>query len=322
MIEPMHGSATTTPEIRRAIQKSGRSIRYLAAQYGVNPKTIAKWKARDTVTDMPMGPRQARRKALSPTEEAACIAFRIQAMLPLDDCLYALQLMFPHLTRSNLHRLFQRQGIQRLPNAPARRFVSPADLRGPEIGHFYIGAADIRTGTGRANMFFSFDRTSKIAFAWLYDYAHPANGPDFLDALVAAVPYNVRSVLTGPSSQFTGQSTQDNDTAARDTDHPFEMACRNRQIHHELLAPDRSWSIDRIDTAQAQNRGNPRPEPGYESHDELREHFLAFFETYNFERRLKTLRGLTPFEFVCQCWADNPDEFRHDPHSYGRMLNG
>src|SRR5262249_29280759 len=42
-------------------------------------------------------------------------AFRKHTMLPLDDCLYALQATITHLTRSSLHRLFQRHEISRLP---------------------------------------------------------------------------------------------------------------------------------------------------------------------------------------------------------------
>ena len=312
----MHGSATTTPEIRQAIQTSGLSIRALAARYGVNPKTIVKWKTRFTVKDLPMGPQTARTKALSPTEEATCIAFRIQAMLPLDDCLYALQLMFPHLTRSTLHRLFQRHGIQRLPGEPPRHAKTRLTVQTDEIGHFYIDAADIRTGNGRANMFFAFDRTSKIALARLYDSPRPANGSAFLDALVNAVPYTIRSVLTGAGKQFTVNQASSSEIRAI---HPFDEACRNRQITHDLLPPDQPWNIGQINAVKPPVSGVPA---SYESHDELREHFLAFFETYNFDRRLKTLRGLTPFEFVCQCWTEDPDIFRHDPRRYGRMLTG
>ena len=32
----------------------------------------------------------------------------------------------------------------------------------------------------------------------------------------------------------------------------------------------------------------------YETHDQLTQHFSAFVAAYNFARRLKTLRGLTP----------------------------
>jgi hypothetical protein len=41
--------------------------------------------------------------------------------LPLDDCLYALQATVPHLTRSSLHRLFERHDISRLPQAEGAR---------------------------------------------------------------------------------------------------------------------------------------------------------------------------------------------------------
>ena len=43
----LHGSATTTEAVRRAIQHSQESLRGLAKRYGVNPKTIAKWRSAD-----------------------------------------------------------------------------------------------------------------------------------------------------------------------------------------------------------------------------------------------------------------------------------
>ena len=46
----LHGSATTTEAVRRAIQHGQESLRGLAKRYGVNRKTIAKWKARSSVS--------------------------------------------------------------------------------------------------------------------------------------------------------------------------------------------------------------------------------------------------------------------------------
>ena len=46
MGQVLHGSASPTEAVRRAIQHSRESLRALAKRYGVNPKTIAKWKAR------------------------------------------------------------------------------------------------------------------------------------------------------------------------------------------------------------------------------------------------------------------------------------
>ncbi len=41
----------------------------------------------------------------------------------------------------------------------------------------------------------------------------------------------------------------------------------------------------------------------YDSHEQLRRHLDDFVIAYNFARRLKTLRGLTPYEFICKAWA-------------------
>ena len=101
---------------RRAIQHSQESLRVLAKRHGINQKTVAKWKKRTTVKDLPTGPKDAHSTVLSIEEEAIIVVFRKHTLLPLDDCLYALQATIPHLTRSSLHRCLQRHGISRLPD--------------------------------------------------------------------------------------------------------------------------------------------------------------------------------------------------------------
>ncbi len=112
----LHGSATTTEAVRRAIQHSQESLRALAKRYGINQKTVAKWKNRGSVADLPTGPKEPRSTVLSVEDEAVIVAFRRYTLLPLDDCLYALQPTIPHLTWSSLHRCLQRHGISRLPD--------------------------------------------------------------------------------------------------------------------------------------------------------------------------------------------------------------
>ncbi|TCK19681.1 hypothetical protein EV667_4130 [Ancylobacter aquaticus] len=129
MGQVLHGSATTTEAVRRAIQHRQESLRALAKRYGINQKTVAKWKKRTSVADLPTGPREPTSTVLSIEEEAIIIAFRRHTLLPLDDCLYALQATIPHLTRSSLHRCLQRHGVSRLPEVegdkePKRRFKS------------------------------------------------------------------------------------------------------------------------------------------------------------------------------------------------------
>jgi hypothetical protein len=60
----------TRREPRRAIQHSQERLRALAKRYGINQKTVAKWKKRTAVKDLPTGPEDAHSTVLSIEEEA------------------------------------------------------------------------------------------------------------------------------------------------------------------------------------------------------------------------------------------------------------
>ncbi|BAV66274.1 IS3 family transposase [Sphingobium cloacae] len=173
-----HGSATTTHAVRAAIQRSQASLATLSRDLGINPKTVAKWRKRATVEDLKTGPKAPHSTTLSEAEEAMVVAFRRHTLLPLDDCLYALQPSIPHLTRSALHRCLQRHGISRL------------------------------------------NRTIKEATV--------------------------------------------------------------KRFH-------------------------------YDSHQQLRTHLADFMAAYNFARRLKTLSGLTPYEYIAKIWTSEPERFIVNP---------
>jgi len=120
MGQVLHGCATTTEAIRRAIQHSQESLRTLSKRYGINPKTVAKWPKRSFVADISTGPKEPESTVLSIEDEAIIVAFRRHTLLPLDDCLYALQPTIPHLTRPSLHRCLERHGISQLPSIERR----------------------------------------------------------------------------------------------------------------------------------------------------------------------------------------------------------
>ncbi|MBK3406175.1 helix-turn-helix domain-containing protein, partial [Methylorubrum rhodesianum] len=56
----LHGSATTTEAIRRAIQARQESVKAAAKRYGLSPTTVQKWRGRETSVDARMGPKEAR----------------------------------------------------------------------------------------------------------------------------------------------------------------------------------------------------------------------------------------------------------------------
>jgi len=59
----------------------------------------------------------------------------------------------------------------------------------------------------------------------------------------------------------------------------------------------------------------------YGTHDQLREHLQTFLMTYNFAKRLKTLHGLTPYEYICNIWTSDPARFTVDPFQHTVGLN-
>src|SRR5918993_1772656 len=113
MAAGLHGSARTTPRIRAELQASQEAASVLAARYGLNAKTVTKWRKRTTTADQPMGPAKPRSTVLSEAEEAMVVEFRRRTLLPLDDVLGCLRESIPKLTRSALHRCLQRHGISR-----------------------------------------------------------------------------------------------------------------------------------------------------------------------------------------------------------------
>jgi transposase len=321
MGQVLHGSATTTKAVRRAIQARQESVRALARRYGVSPTTVQKWRKRQTVADQPMGPQQPRSTVLTVDEEAIIVAFRRHTLLPLDDCLYALQPTIPHLTRSSLHRCLQRHGLSRLPepegDKPAKKRFKPYP-----IGYFHIDLAEVRTEQGKLSLFVALDRTSKFAVAELHEKATRRIAGDFLRHLIAAVPYRVHTVLTDNGTHFT---TPGNTASAAPLikeaiargelfrAHAFELACAQNDVDHRLTKPRHPWTNGQVERMNRTIKDATVRRYYYESHDQLRQHLSDFVAAYNFARRLKTLKGLTPYEFICKRWTLEPERFRLNP---------
>ena len=47
----------------------------------------------------------------------------------------------------------------------------------------------------------------------------------------------------------------------------------------------------------------------------------TFLMAYNFAKRLKSLKGLTSYEFICKCWTEEPKKFRLNPMHHTPGLN-
>ena len=298
-----------TEAVRRAIQNSQESLRTLASRYGINQKTVAKWKKRQSVCDLPTGPKEAKSTVLSVEEEATIVAFRKHTLLPLDDCLYALQATIPHLTQSSIHRCFQRHGVSRLPQMEGDK-PSKEKFKSYQIGFFHIDIAEVQTAEGKLRLFVAIDRTSKFAFARLEESANIYTAAAFLRALIEAVPYKIHTVLTDNGIQFCDLPSRRNGPTARLCTHMFDRTCRENGIEHRLTKPNHPWTNGQVERMNRTIKEATVKRYHYDQHAQLKTHINA----YNYARRLKALKGLTPYEFICQQWEKVPSLFKENPH--------
>ena len=320
MGQVLHGCATTTEAIRRAIQNSQAGLRALSKRYGINQKTVAKWRKRTSVADLPTGPKKPKSTVLSIEEEAIIVAFRKHTLLPLDDCLYSLQATIPHLTRSSLHRCLQRHDISRLPEVEGDK-PAGKKFKSYPIGYFHIDIAEVQTAEGKLYLYVAIDRTSKFAFVQLVRKTGRTSSSAFLVALIAAVPYKIHTVLTDNGIQFTFPPRYADGPTARYMTHMFDMRCQESGIEHRLTKIKHPWTNGQVERMNRTIKEATVKRYHYDSHQQLDTHLTDFISAYNFGRRLKTLKGLTPYEHICKIWTAEPERFRLNPFHQMPGLN-
>ncbi len=311
----LHGSAKTTHAVRAELQRSQASVAQLAKQFGINEKTVIKWRNRQSVEDMPMGPKERRSTVLSPMEEAAIVALRVQARLPLDDVYIALKDVIPHLTRSSLHRCLQRHGISRLPKADREK---PKQFKKYEIGYFHIDIAELRYEGGKGFLFVAVDRTSKLVFARIYRRATKLAAAAFLRVLVKTVPYKIHTILTDNGVQFVQRGS----AGLQDWfPHIFGRVARENGIEHRLTKPYHPWTNGQAERMVRTIKEATVKSFHYTSINELRRHVRDWLTAYNFAKQLKALRFKTPYQAVEELWKAKPDIFIVKPNHHMLGLN-
>jgi transposase InsO family protein len=95
--------------------------------------------------------------------------------------------------------------------------------------------------------------------------------------------------------------------------HSFELACADLDIEHRLTKPRHPWTNGQVERMNRTIKDATVKRFHYATHDQLRTHLAEFVAAYNFARRLKTLRGLTPYEAICKAWTDDPQRFTLNP---------
>jgi transposase InsO family protein len=221
----------------------------------------------------------------------------------------------PHLTRSALHRGLQRHGIHRLPDIEGDKPAKPTFKPSP-IGDFHLDMAEGRTEAGKLRLFVAVDRTGKFAYAERHEEANKMIAAQFLRNLIAAVPYTIHTVLTDNGIPCTNR--QRDQYACR---HIFDRVCHEHGIEHRLTQGNHPWTNGQVERMNRTLQHVTVQQDSYRTHQPLKDHLQAFLMADNFAKRLKTLRGLTPYEYICQCWQQEPDRLTINPYHHTLGLN-
>jgi transposase InsO family protein len=241
-------------------------------------------------------------------------------LLPLDDCLYALQPTIPHLTRSSLHRCLARHGLSRLPEVEGDK---PAKKRfkAYPIEYLHVDIAEVQTDEGKLYLYVAIDRTSKFTVVQLVKKTGRTSASAFLERVIEAFPYKIHTVLTDNGIQFTFPPRYADGPTARYMTHMFDMRCHENGIEHRLTKVKHPWTNGQVERMNRTIKEATVKRYHYDSHQQLDAHLSAFINAYNYGRRLKSLNGLTRYEFICKMWTKEPKRFRLNPIHQSRGLN-
>jgi transposase InsO family protein len=93
----------------------------------------------------------------------------------------------------------------------------------------------------------------------------------------------------------------------------FRPRSNSHGSEHRLTRVKHPWANGQVERMNRTIKEATVKHFHYDSHRQLERHLDDFVAAYNFARRLKTLKGLTPYEFVCKIWVSKPERFRLNP---------
>jgi len=128
-------------------------------------------------------------------------------------------------------------------------------------------------------------------------------------------------VLTDNGVQVCYLPSKRNGSTARYFRHMFDMRCQENGIEHRLTKPNHPWTNGQVERMNRTLKDATVKRYHYETHEQLKTHLNLFLDACNHAKRLKTLKGLTPYEFICKTWTEKPERFLSDPTNYTPGLN-
>lgn len=307
----VHPRATTNRHTRTLIQSSSESVRVLAKRFGLNPKTIQKWKSRDSVSDKKFGTKTVR-YTLSKTERRIIALVRKHLKVELDELVVILEPYMPKINRSNCYRVLVKYRLNRLPKE-IRKIGKYANYL---PGYLHIDVAflpKIGKSPKRKYLFVAIDRVNRLAFIVMTKDMTKETAVIFLERVIAYYPYHLHRILTDNGGEFTyagmPNKLRPRNKEGEELEHPFTKLCRESGILHKRTKFRHPWTNGMVERMNGRIKKATVKKFRYESYEQLANHLTKFMNTYNLKTKLKSLGKRTPFEKVQEYRIERPDKF-------------
>lgn len=315
MCQVYHSNARTNSHIRGIIQKSELTNTELATKYGVNKKTISKWKNRDYTNDKSSKPKTIH-YALSNLEKEIIRVVRTLTWMDLDDLIDCVSEKIPNANRSNVYRTLRAFSISKVPQQQKDKAKKFKEY---EPGYLHIDVTYLPKLDGcKYYLFVAIDRATRLLYYKIYKNKTAKNAEEFLKECKEYFPFYITHILTDNGLEFTDKFSRGKTEASGN--HKFDKECAKDNIEHRLTEPATPKTNGMVERVNGVIKDSTIKATEYKNIEELRKDLNKFLIYYNLNKKhgglRKELKVRTPYEALKRWYEIEPNIFKISPDEF------
>lgn len=308
----LHSNAATCPRQRQLIRNSALPMRTLAHNLDVSVATIHHWKHQENSFDRSCRPHTIH-YALGDDEASLMLWLRRVGELSLDDLFDLTAPLMPHLRRSSLHRLLQRNGCSRLPKKEQQPTGEGGTFKeyGPGFIHidcFYLPKLDGQ----KYYCFVAIDRATRLLYLGVYQNRDAAAASHFLNRCLEFFPFKIEKILTDNGREFTLKGFKNRYGTTKKLS-LFTQICHDNAIEHRQTRPYTPKTNGMVERANGLVKEGTTKVHFYQNAGQMKQDLHRWFVFYNFNRIHRQIGRITPYQAVCRWYEKQPELFRVNP---------
>jgi transposase-like protein len=317
MSQVYHENAKLNKHSRKIIQESALTNVELSTRFGVNEKTVRKWRGRDFQEDRSSRP-ETIHYALNSLEKKLIELVRMATWMCLDDLVDVVSTVIPSANRSNVSRTLQALGISRIPEATREKAKKYKEY---QPGYLHIDVTYMPKLEGeKYYLFVAIDRATRLMYYKVYENKTASNAVLFLQECKAFFPFYITHILSDNGLEFTDKFVGKEKKVSGN--HVFDKLCTKENIDHRLTAPFTPKTNGMVERANGTIKNSTIKVEKYENVNELVTSLNKFLLFYLFTRRHSSLKKelgskiRTPFDAL-ECWFKiEPQLFKISPDGF------